>query len=206
MANIRILFEDNHLLVVDKPSGLLTQPTALEADCLVSRLKKQQGITFLEPIHRIDRVTSGIVVLAKTSKALSRLMEALRKKTCSKQYIALVEKRPNPPEGMLEDLLEHGSFRAIKGEGPKAKKALLTYQLKGKKGPFYRLVIQIETGRYHQIRAQLSAIGCPIVGDKKYGSSKPFKEKAIALHHQMMTIPHPISGEMMTFTAAPWNE
>ena len=199
MANVKILFEDNHMLVAVKPGGLLTQPTELEADCLVARLKKQAGLKFLEPIHRLDKVSSGIVVLAKSSKALSRMMKSLRERTCSKAYLALTDKKPTETKAVLKHSLLREDFKTK--PGAQGKEARLSYEVLGKKGPYYLISIDLDTGRYHQIRAQLSAIGCPIVGDAKYGSSKPFKKGAIALHHKTMSLPHPISGEIKTFTA-----
>jgi 23S rRNA pseudouridine1911/1915/1917 synthase len=193
------IFEDNHLLVVDKPSGLLVQPTKEESDSLLTRLR--QKYTFLEPIHRIDKPVSGVVVFAKSSKALARLMAAVREKRCRKHYVALVAKKPPADKGRLEHTLAHGHHRALLSE--EGKESALTYEVLGRKGAYYLLGIDLETGRYHQIRMQLAAIGSPIVGDQKYGSREPYHEKAIALHHEEMQLPHPVSGEMMTFTA-PW--
>ena len=199
MKNLNIIYEDNHLLVVSKPSGLLVQPTELENDSVVTRLRERYK--FVEPIHRIDKPVSGVVVLAKSSKALSRLMAAVREKRVKKHYLALVAKKPPTASARLVHKLVHGHHRAEINE--KGKESSLHYTLLGRRGPYYLLRIDLETGRYHQIRSQLAHIGSPIVGDKKYGSQEPFKDKAIALHHEEMQIPHPISQEMMSFKD-PW--
>lgn len=202
---MNILFEDNHLIVVHKESGLLVQPTNLESDCLLNRLKSfikvrdnKPGNVFLEPIHRIDKPVSGIVVFAKTSKALSRMMKSIREKECTKIYIALVTGKLPAREGKLEHSLVHDEYHAriCPKEG---KPSVLYYKLIKKREETSLLEITLETGRYHQIRAQLSAIGCPIVGDKKYGSQKTYQKNAIALCHAKFSIPHPTTREILHF-------
>lgn len=206
---IKVIYEDNHLLVLNKPSGLLTQPTKLNSDSLETRAKKwlkkkyrKKGNVFLEAIHRIDRPTSGIVVFAKTSKALSRLMAAIRAKKTQKRYQAWVEGVPHPSKATLEHYLVHDDYRAtvVSKNTRGSKLARLHYRVIRKEKNKALLEIDLETGRYHQIRAQLSQIGYPIIGDTKYGSKTKRKDKSIALNHSSMSIPHPTQGTIMTFT------
>lgn len=209
-----ILYEDNHLLVLNKPAGLLTQPTNLEEDCLLHRardwIKKtynKPGNVFLEPIHRIDRPVSGIVVFAKTSKALSRLNESIRDHKLVKTYIAKVEGIPSSSEGRLENYLVHDDYRArVVGKTyPEAKLAKLSYKVLKTENNSALLEVNLETGRYHQIRVQLSNIGHPIFYDEKYGARSRREGKVIALHHTKISFPHPISKEIITISSScPW--
>lgn len=198
------LFEDNHLLIVNKPVGLLTQPSGTDQDNLEARWKqwikekyKKPGNVFLEAIHRLDKPVSGIVVFAKTSKALSRLNEAQRDKLSKKVYVALLEKEPEEKEGALRHMLAHDEHRArVDANG---KLAVLHYKVIGER----RVEIVLETGRYHQIRAQFSAIGCPIIGDARYGSETKVAGGGIYLHHFRLELVHPISGERMVVVSEP---
>lgn len=192
---LKPIYCDNHLLVLNKPAGIPTQPDFHEAArAWVKEHFGKPGNVFLEPIHRIDRPVSGIVLFARTSKALSRLNEAMRERKMRKFYIAIVEGQV-PEEGVLEHYLIHGDFRAH--IDPSGKQAILNYR-RLKVNEKYSLVeIELVTGRYHQIRAQFSAIGHPIVGDAKYGSSENYSQ--IALHHQMLQFEHPTSKEALTF-------
>jgi len=207
-----ILFEDNHLFVVNKPAGVLTQPSgtdqpSLEGICKQWIKEKHQkpGNVFLEAIHRLDKPVSGIVLFAKTSKALSRLQESMRNRKSKKIYIALVEGHLKESKGTLEHYLLHDDYRAriASQNEPEAKLARLHYSVLEHKEDDTRIEIELETGRYHQIRAQFSAIGHPIVGDKKYGSKVTFKNDSIALHHARLVIPHPITGALQTFESPP---
>jgi 23S rRNA pseudouridine1911/1915/1917 synthase len=206
------LYEDNHLLVLNKPAGLLTQPSGTEKDCLERQAKiwlkeihHKPGNVFLEAVHRLDKPVSGIVVFAKTSKALTRLNASMRSKQLRKIYWSWVEGSFSSNEGILEHFLLHDDYHAkvVEENHPQGKKALLTYRvLKRKKG---RTLLEIElgTGRYHQIRLQLAAVGHPIWGDRKYGSQKKYEAEAIALHHRRLQLPHPISKIELTFEASP---
>jgi 23S rRNA pseudouridine1911/1915/1917 synthase len=207
---LEVLYEDNHLLVVNKPAGILTQPSGTDQDSLHDQAKlwiKQKynkpGNVFLEPIHRIDRPVSGIVVFARTSKALSRLNEAIREHKTEKWYLALVEGVPNQSEASLENYLFHDDFhaRVVGKTYPGAKLAKLAYKIVEKRGSAALLEVNLETGRYHQIRAQLSNMGHPIVFDEKYGARSGRRGKTIALHHHKMAFPHPVTQELITIQA-----
>lgn len=204
------LYEDNHLLVLNKPSGLLTQPSGTEQDSLEQQAKSwlkevyhKPGQVFLEAVHRLDKPVSGIVVFSKTSKALSRLNASIRNKHMRKTYWAWVENAPPDDQGILEHMLVHDDFhsRVVSTGHPEGKPARLTYRVLQRKENRTLLEIELETGRYHQIRLQLSAIGCPVWGDQKYGSQQVYEPHAIALHHKRLQLPHPISQELLTFEA-----
>jgi 23S rRNA pseudouridine1911/1915/1917 synthase len=213
-----ILFEDNHLLVVNKPAGLLTQPSGTDQDSLEQRCKalikqkyQKPGNVFLEAVHRLDKPASGIVVFARTSKALSRLNAAMRAKQSQKIYYALVEGVPQPAESNLEHYLVHNDFIAEVSsvKDPDAKLCKLHYRLLKQYEGISLLEVILETGRYHQIRAQLAAIGHPILGDVKYGSHHPFASDAIALHHISLEIPHPTKETLLQLKAPlppTWNK
>lgn len=203
-----ILYEDNHMLVVNKPAGLLTQPSGTREDSIEMQCKewiKQKynklGNVYLHAVHRLDKPVSGIVVFAKTSKALTRLNASIREHKAKKGYVALTELSPNAEEGTLEHFLSHDDhYATIEKEGKKdAKVSILHYRVlkRGKKGTL--LEIDLKTGRYHQIRVQLAEIGCSILGDTKYGARSTYLPNAIALHHHRFEIPHPVSGEKMVF-------
>lgn len=207
-----VIFEDNHLFVVNKPAGLLTQPSGTTAKNLEEQAKKwlkdkyqKPGNVFLEAVHRLDKPVSGVVVFAKTSKALSRINAFMRDKVLKKIYYALVEGCPAKSEGILEHYLTHDDFQAkvVSENVPGAKLARLSYRILRKDLFQSLLEIELDTGRYHQIRAQLSAIGHPVVGDFKYGSKSRISgvDEVIALHHKYLEMPHPITQEMMMFKA-----
>lgn len=205
-----VIYEDNHIIVVNKPAGLLTQPAEAVQDSLELRVKamlkekyQKPGNVFLGVVHRLDKPASGIVILAKTSKALSRLNEAIKSKLFKKTYHALVEGIPYSLEGTLEHYLFHDDYQAIicSHKRANAKKAILHYKVLTKSFEKSLVEIDLETGRYHQIRAQFSEIGHPIIGDTKYGSRHYFQGGAIALHHFRLQIQHPVTKEEMTFEA-----
>lgn len=199
-----ILLCDNHVLVVDKPAEIATQPDLCElAKEWVKKEFHKPGRVFLEPIHRLDKPAAGIVLFARTSKALSRLQEEMRERRIEKIYHAWVEGCPEKSRGTLKHYLLHGSFRAE--ISPLGKEAILDYQVIEQKGGNACLQIRLHTGRYHQIRAQLSAIGCPILGDRKYGSSLPWK-KGIALCATQLIFTHPVKSERVVVRNLTSNE
>lgn len=190
-----MIYCDNHLLVVEKSAKVVTQPDLHErAKEWVKETFSKPGKVFLEPIHRLDKPVGGIVLFARTSKALSRLNEAMRQKQIRKVYHALVE-GSLPQKGILEHQLVHGDFRAY--VDPKGKKAVLQYRVLEQTRNECLVEIELHTGRYHQIRAQFSAMGHPIVGDAKYGSRE--KSEVLALHHTQLSLFHPVTKEWLTF-------
>ncbi|MFC1468046.1 RluA family pseudouridine synthase [Verrucomicrobiota bacterium] len=214
----QILYCDNHLLAVNKPAGLLTQDSGTGKDNLEDQAKawlkaefNKPGNVFLEAVHRIDRVVSGVVLFARTSKALSRLNEQMRAKKMHKVYHAVVEGWPKDEAGTLVHYLKHGSREAIvsSAKDKQAKRCVLHYRTlqkglrSGQKSAL--LEIELETGRYHQIRAQLSTMGTPIVGDEKYGASRCKGYPGIALHSRELRLVHPTTKEEAAL-AAPYPE
>ena len=205
-----ILFSDNHLLAVNKPPGLLTQDSGTGLRNLedwarewVRVEKNKPGAVFLNAVHRIDKPVSGVVLFARTSKALSRLNEDVRKRNVKKLYHVLVEGAPGKPSGRLVHWLTHENHKArVCKEGDKgAQRAVLSYRSLADIGKRHCLEVDLETGRYHQIRAQLAAIGCPIVGDTKYGSKTQMPDGIIALHSRELHVMHPTQKERVKIEA-----
>jgi 23S rRNA pseudouridine1911/1915/1917 synthase len=212
LPSLEILFEDNHQIVVNKPAGVLTQPDDTGNESLEELVKawikikyNKQGNVFIGTVHRIDKPVSGVVLFARTSKALSRLNDSMRQKQAHKMYLATVEGRVVDSQGTLEHYLVHDDYhaRVTHSKDPAGKLCRLHYRVLDQKADTAVVEIILETGRYHQIRAQMSAIGHPVVGDRKYGSRQRHQDDAIALHHYRLQIPHPITGELQTFEAPP---
>jgi len=209
---LNILFEDNHLFIVSKPAGLPTQSSPTHKDSLEEAAKQflkekyqKKGNVFCYPIHRLDTVTSGIVVFAKSSKALSRLNEMQRHHQIKKTYLAIIEGHLKESEGEMTHNIVHDHLKAtiVSKAHPGAQLCRL-YWKKVQEGPHTTLLcIQLETGRYHQIRAQFSAIGHPVLGDNKYGATIAFHKGTIALHAAMIELAHPVGKEPLTFWALP---
>lgn len=204
-----ILYEDNHLIAVLKPAGLLTQPTDEQTNSLETIVKQwiketyhKPGNVFLGVVHRLDKPVSGIVLFAKTSKALSRLNESMRSKEMKKTYLALVEGKLETSSGKLEHYLKHDDYvsTAVSSKDPQGKRAILHYQVIHEKNGCSEVRIILETGRYHQIRSQFAAAGHPILGDAKYGSKKPFKGNEIALCHETLEFIHPVTLSPIAIT------
>lgn len=198
----QLIYLDNHLLVVVKPKGVATQPEFHEEVKAWLKAKTgKEGAIFLHPVHRLDKPVDGLVLFARSSKALSRLNELLREQKIEKTYIAKVEGTLREKEGVLEHFLFHDEFHAKVADRPflGAKKALLSYKVVKKESRTTLLEIYLHTGRYHQIRSQLSYIGHPIVGDSKYGSQTAEREGEIALSHVRMELTHPVTKETLDF-------
>lgn len=207
--DLKIIYEDNHLLVVEKPAGILVQGDITRSITLLQLAKeyikekyKKPGNVFLAIVHRLDKPVSGVVVFARNSKSASRLSEAFRERKVNKEYLAICK------GSFLE---KKGIIRGYLGWNEKKQKAIITKELIGKEAITnyevledfrkYSLVKLIpETGRKHQIRAHLSYIGHPILGDEKYGGGKLFRDK-ILLHCYKMVIPHPVKRENKEFKA-----
>lgn len=212
LAN-QILYEDNHLIAINKCCGQIVQgdKTGDETlpDIIKAYLKERDnkpGNVFCGVIHRLDRPVSGVVLFAKTSKALSRMNESVKERDIKKIYWALCKETPLPPEGHLEDWLirdekSNKAFVAKPGSN-QAKLAILDYKLLGSTTGGYNLIeIELHTGRHHQIRAQLANIGCHIKGDLKYGAPRSNPDGGISLHARSITFVHPVRKEEITITA-----
>lgn len=207
-----ILYEDNHLLVVNKHCGDLVQPDPSGQSALEDQIKAfikhrdaKPGEVFLGVVHRIDRPVSGVVLFAKTSKALSRLNEMIREGRIQKIYWALTESTPSPESGELTHYIVRDTrlnkSKAYDTPKPEGKEARLRYRVAGV-GTRYTLVeVELLTGRHHQIRAQLSKIGCPIRGDLKYGAKRSLPDGGISLHSRRVEFVHPVRKEPVTVTA-----
>lgn len=208
-ATTWVLHEDNHLLVLDKPPGLLTQDSGSGRENLEDLARAwirvrddKPGNVYLHAVHRLDRVASGIVLFAKTSKALERLTRAVRERSVGKVYRAWVEGEFQGGERELVHGLRRADYRSeiVRVGTSGAKEARLRLRVVSRFAGSTELEIDLLTGRHHQIRAQLAAIGHPIVGDATYGATRP-REDAIALHHMRLTITHPVRRELMVFEA-----
>ena len=208
-----ILYEDNHLLVVNKHSGDLVQPDPSGESALEDQIKDyiklrdaKPGRVFLGVVHRIDRPVSGAVVFAKTSKALIRLNEMIRSGEIHKTYWAIVEARPAMEEGTLTHYIvrDGRTNRSRAYDKPKAdgKKAVLNYRVLGCSARYTLVEVELLTGRHHQIRAQLSKIGCPIKGDLKYGAKRSNPDGGISLHSRRVEFIHPVRKEQVSITAS----
>jgi len=205
-----ILWEDNHLLIVSKPAGMLVQGDITGDRCLkdwaeedVARRFRKPGKAFIGLPHRLDRPTSGLVVLAKTSKALARMNAVFSGRDIQKTYWAIVEGHVDPPSGRLvHHLVRDGKTKkSFVSQRPDAQEAILRYEVL-ETGDRYSLVeIDLETGRHHQIRVQLQAIGHPIKGDLKYGSKRSNPDGGIHLHARRIAFSHPVSQERIEVLA-----
>lgn len=208
---LEVLFEDNHLLVVVKPAGIATMGVPGEETSLLTLAKayikqryQKPGNVYLGVVSRLDAPVTGVVLIARTSKAARRLSEQFRSREVAKTYWALVEGCPQPASGQWVDWLAHDERHRrvhIVGPGhPGAQEARLGYRrLRGWEGVSL-LEVELETGRKHQIRVQAAEHGCPIVGDRKYGSRRPFAA-GIALHARRLEVTHPVSGQRLEFEA-----
>lgn len=196
------IYLDNHLLIAKKPAGLATQPDLHLAlkDKLKAKFHKP-GNVFLEPIHRLDKPVQGMVLFARTSKALSRLNQAMREKKINKIYCALVEGNIDKEDGVLEHFLIHDEFKAqvVKQDHPEGKRAVLYYKVLKRMGDRTLVQITLETGRYHQIRAQFAKEKHPIIGDRKYGSKMLWKDEQIALWNTGLQLDHPVTLKPLMF-------
>ena len=211
---IEVLYEDNHLLAINKPSGLLVQGDVTGDEPLVEIGKQyikekyhKPGAVFLGVVHRLDRPVSGVVIFARTSKALARMNQQFKDKTTEKIYWAIVARMPHPPEGhlvhwLVKDESKNKTAAYIK-EHPQGKRSELFYKTISTKEGYSLIEVRPITGRPHQIRVQLSTLGCPIVGDVKYGYSQPNGDGSILLHAYSLSFRHPVTKEIVTIKAQP---
>lgn len=207
-----IIYEDNHLMVVNKHSGDLVQPDPNGNSALENEIKdfikirdNKPGAVFLGVVHRIDRPVSGAVIFAKTSKALVRLNEMIKNRTVQKIYWVVTENKPQTSEGELRHYITRNTktntSRANDRPSKDSKEAILRYKLLGSSERYHLLEIELLTGRHHQIRAQLSAIGCCIKGDLKYGAKRSNPGGGIYLHSRRMKFMHPTQKQPVEITA-----
>ncbi|MGM8211876.1 RluA family pseudouridine synthase [Virgibacillus sp. W0430] len=221
--HIPILYEDNHLLIVDKPINVPVQADRSGDDDLLTILKndlkiryKKPGNVYLGLVHRLDRPVGGVIAFAKTSKAASRLSDMMRRQTIHRTYVAVVKGHPPQQRATLNHyLLKDHRRNVVKVVPPstnKAKKAVLNYEVIGKTKDYSFVRIQLQTGRPHQIRVQLAAIGCPIVGDYKYSTNDVLKQNGqkLALNAVTLSFDHPTRDERVTVRSNPpyefpWN-
>jgi len=211
-THIEIIYEDNHLIAVNKPAGVLVHGDETGdmtlADAVKEYIKVQYdkpGDVFLGVIQRIDRPVSGVVVFARTSKALTRMNKLFQDRKVSKSYLAITNKKPEPLEGTIENYLSkdnsknkaHVHTSAKKG----GKKSTTKYSLLAGLNGYYFLEVTPITGRPHQIRVHLAHKGMPIVGDLKYGYSRPTQNKSICLHCQSLAFEHPVTKKHLKIRA-----
>jgi len=210
--NLQVLFEDNHLIVINKRVGDIVQGDKTGDDPLSEIVKKyiakkydKPGAVYLGVVHRLDRPTSGIVVFARTTKALTRLNKLFSERQAKKTYWAIVKKIPPKNEDRLQHFLVRNAKQnksyAHKKEVPNSKLATLNYQIIKKLDRYHLLEIDLETGRHHQIRSQLTSIGCPIKGDLKYGFDRSNKNGGIHLHARKLKFIHPVKNEEVIIEA-----
>ncbi len=211
-SNLQILHEDNHIIVVNKRVGDIVQgdktgdkPLSEVVKEYIKEKYNKPGDVFLGVIHRLDRPTTGIVVFAKTSKALTRLNESFKNRETQKTYWAIVKKCPPKENDTLIHFLKrnpkNNTSKAHTKEVPESKKASLEYTIIKKLDHYFVLEINLHTGRHHQIRAQLAAIGCPIKGDLKYGFDRSNSDGGIHLHARKLVFNHPVTKEMLHIEA-----
>lgn len=210
--NLAILFEDNHLIIVNKRSGDIVQGDKT-GDTPLSEIVKEYikekynkpGAVFLGVVHRLDRPTTGIIVFAKTSKSLERFNKMLRDKLVNKTYWAVVKNKPakeiDTLTGFLKKNPKNNKSTSYTSEIEGSKKAVLHYKTLKSLNNYHLLEVDLETGRHHQIRCQLAAIGSPIKGDLKYGFDRSNKDASIHLHARKIEFIHPVTKEVISITA-----
>ena len=211
-SNLQVLHEDNHIIIVNKRAGDIVQGDKTGDKPLSDVVKEyikdkynKPGNVYLGTVHRLDRPTTGLVIFAKTSKALPRLNKLFVSKDISKTYWAIVKNEPSKTEDTLINWLKknpkNNKSYAYKKEVEGSKKAILHYKTIKKLDNYFLLEVNLETGRHHQIRCQLSNIGCPIKGDLKYGFDRSNRDASISLHARQIQFEHPVSKETINVIA-----
>ena len=219
--NLQVLFEDNHIIIVNKRAGDIVQgdktgdkPLSDVVKEFIKDKYKKPGNVYLGTVHRLDRPTTGLVIFAKTSKALPRLNKLFLTKDIKKTYWAIVKNEPKKQEDTLINWLiknpKNNKSKAHSKEVTDSKKAILHYKIIKKLDNYFLLEVNLETGRHHQIRVQLSHIGSPIKGDLKYGFDRSNKDASISLHARHIAFIHPVKKDLVTVDAplpndAIWN-
>lgn len=210
--NLQILHEDNHIIAINKRIGDIVQgdktgdkPLSEVVKVYIKEKYNKPGEVFLGVVHRLDRPTSGIVVFARTSKALTRLNELFSNRETQKTYWAIVKNKPEKEQASLVHFLKrnekNNTSKAHLKEVPESKKASLDYKIIKTLDNYFALEINLHTGRHHQIRAQLAAIGCPIKGDLKYGFDRSNPDGGIHLHARKLIFIHPVSKDVLEIIA-----
>jgi 23S rRNA pseudouridine1911/1915/1917 synthase len=213
MKDFHVVYEDNHIIIVSKRAGILVQGDSTGDRTLTDAVKEyikkkydKPGDVFLHPVHRLDRPVSGLVIFARTSKGLERMMEVFRKREIQKTYWAVVRKKPANEKGKLTHWLVKDEKRNVvtahDTEVNGSQKAELYYKVLGTINKHYLLEVEPISGRPHQIRVQLASMGCPIRGDLKYGYDRPNADGSINLHARRLYFTHPIKKEPIICKAA----
>lgn len=211
-TNLQVLYEDNHIIIINKRAGDIVQgdrtgdmPLSDVVKAFLKDKYNKPGNVYLGVVHRLDRPTTGIVLFAKTSKALPRLNKLFAEKKAQKTYWAIVKNAPPKIKATLTNWLKKNpktnKSTAYRKETPGSKKAILHYKLIRSLDNYHLLEVELETGRHHQIRSQLAAIGSPIKGDLKYGFDRSNKDASIHLHSRRLQFTHPVSKEAIDITA-----
>jgi 23S rRNA pseudouridine1911/1915/1917 synthase len=209
---IEVLYEDNHIIAVNKKASDLSQGDKTGDESLDSEIKKyiarkynKPGDVFLGVVHRLDRPVSGVILYARTSKALERLNEMFRTTQVKKTYLAIVRERPPEDQATITHFLKKNEKQnktfVYDDEVKDSKKASLSYRIAGRSDRFFLLEVELHSGRHHQIRAQLSKIGCPIKGDLKYGFQRSNEDGGISLMSRRVEFIHPVKKEKIVITA-----
>lgn len=209
---MEVVYEDNHIIIVNKSCSEIVQGDKTGDKPLSEKVKEylkdkyaKPGNVFCGVVHRLDRPVSGLVVFAKTSKALARLNNMFKDKEVKKTYWAIVADKPRNDEAVLEDYLVKNERQNKSYAHPNpvqgSKKAILDYRVIGKSDRYYLLEVHLHTGRHHQIRCQLANIGCPIRGDLKYGARRSNPDGGISLHARHIEFVHPVSHITVSVTA-----
>ena len=207
-----VIYEDNQIIIVSKRAGDIVQgdktgdtPLSETVKLYIKDTCHKPGDVFLGVVHRLDRPVSGLVVFARTSKALSRLSEMFRMRSVRKTYWAIVGNQPPQSEGTLTHWLtrnpKNNTARAYEREVPGSKQAVLDYRVIARSDRYWLLEVDLHTGRHHQIRCQLAKIGCPIRGDLKYGAPRSLPDGGISLHARRVSFEHPVSHLPIDVTA-----
>jgi len=207
-----ILYEDNHLIAINKRSSDLSQgdksgDMSLDTDVkrYIAEKYNKPGDVFLGVVHRLDRPVSGVILYARTSKALARMNEMFRSAQVRKIYLAIVKERPPEDKDTITHFLKRNEKQnktyVYDTEVKDSKKASLTYQIAGRSDRYYLLEIELHSGRHHQIRAQLAGIGCPVKGDLKYGFNRSNEDGSISLMARRLEFTHPVKKEQVVITA-----
>ena len=199
-----VLYKNNQLIAFNKPSGLGVQPDKTDSKSLLD-LAEIYSHSKLNVVHRLDRPASGVVLFAKTRTSLVSINEQFRERRVAKTYLAVVQNRPEKDEDTLVHFITKDGRKNLSSvkdaDLPQGQKAELSYTYRGSIDRYHLLEVQLITGRHHQIRAQLAAIGCPIKGDTKYGFARSNRDRSIHLHAWKLAFDHPVSGERVTIQA-----